>query len=364
MIVDCAVYRDGHRRQAGSLDLSEAFEQREAGDFVWVGTVNPTADELDRIRQVFGLHELAVEDAREFHLRPKIEQFEGVVSEVGAVRLMILRTARYDDAREEIDFGEISVFIAEDFVITVRQGGAGELRSARARLERRPELLRVGTAAAVWAILDTVVDGYAPVIGEVERDIEELEGTVFSGAVAPTERIYFLRREVSNFYRAVHPLLAVVAAVERTAPEPLAPYLRDVHENLALVNEEVAAHRDLLSTVLQANIAVISVEQTAVGVQQNATIETLTKLSTIFLPLTFVTGFFGQNFGWLVDHIGSPQAFLIYGLGAMVLPLIALLSWFRISSRRRALAAGSVDGSTGLVSVRPGADSGTAPTRI
>jgi magnesium transporter len=133
-------------------------------------------------------------------------------------------------------------------------------------------------------------------------------------------------------------MLAVVAAMERTASDPLAPYLRDVHENLSLVNEEVAAHRDLLSTVLQANIAVISMEQTAVGVQQNSTIETLTKLSTIFLPLTFVTGFFGQNFGWLVDHIASPQAFLWYGLGAMVLPLVALLSWFRISGRRRALS--------------------------
>ena len=254
----------------------------------------------------------------------------------GAVQLIILRTARYDQVREEIDFGEISVFVADDFVITVRQGVASELKAARARLERRPELLGTGTQAVVWAILDTVVDGYAPVIGEVERDIEELEGTVFSGAVAPTERIYFLRREVSNFYRAVHPLSAVVAAVQRAAPDPLAPYLRDVQENLSLVNEEVAAQRDLLSTVLPANIAVISVEQTAVGVQQNATIETLTKLSTIFLPLTFVTGFFGQKFGWLVDHIASPQAFVFYGLGAMVLPLVALLSWFRINSRHRA----------------------------
>ena len=336
MIVDCAVYRDGRRRQSGPLDVTQAFDRRDDGDFVWLGTVDPSPGELDRIRQLFGLHELAVEDAREFHLRPKVGQFEGTPGAGGAVRLIILRTARYDAARKEIDFGEISVFVADDFVITVRQGAASELKSARARLERRPELLRLGTPAVVWAILDTVVDGYAPVIGEVERDIEQLEGTVFSGAVAPTERIYFLRREVSNFYRAVHPLPAVVAAVERTAPDPLAPYLRDVHENLSLVNEEVAAHRDLLSTVLQANIAVISVEQTAIGVQQNATIETLTKLSTIFLPLTFVTGFFGQNFGWLVDHIASPQAFVFYGLGALVLPLIALLSWFRISGGRRA----------------------------
>ena len=221
-------------------------------------------------------------------------------------------------------------------MITVRQGVASELRGARLRLERRPELLEAGSAAALWAILDQVVDGYAPVIGEVERDIEQLESTVFSGAVAPTERIYFLRREVTNFYRAVHPLLAVIATIERSAPDDLLPYLRDVHDNLALVNEEVAAQRDLLATVLEANIAVISVEQTKVSVLQNATIEQLTKLSTIFLPLTFVTGFFGQNFGWLVDNIGSLETFLVFGVGALVIPCVLLLFWFRMNARRRA----------------------------
>jgi magnesium transporter len=331
VIVDCAVYRDGRRQQAEKLTLEQAAGRQEDGAFVWLGTVDPNPAELQEIRDVFGLHELAVEDAREFHLRPKVEQYED------DVQLVILRTARYDDAREEIDFGEISVFLAPRFVITVRQGVASELRGARNRLERRPELLEAGSMSALWAILDQVVDGYAPVIGEVERDIEQLESTVFSGAVAPTERIYFLRREVTNFYRAVHPLLAVIGTIERTSPEPLLPYFRDVHDNLALVNEEVAAQRDLLATVLEANIAVISVEQTKVSVLQNATIEQLTKLSTVFLPLTFVTGFFGQNFGWLVDSIGSFWTFLVFGIGALLIPCIALLFWFRIDTRKRAL---------------------------
>ncbi|MET0865664.1 MAG: magnesium and cobalt transport protein CorA [Nakamurella sp.] len=331
MIVDCAVYRDGRRQQAEAITLEEAAARQQEGAFVWLGTVDPSPAELQEIRDVFGLHELAVEDAREFHLRPKVEQYED------EVQLVILRTARYDDAREEIDFGEISVFLAPRFVITVRQGVASELRGARTRLERRPELLEAGSMSALWAILDQVVDGYAPVIGEVEKDIEQLESTVFSGAVAPTERIYFLRREVTNFYRAVHPLLAVIGTIERTTPEPLLPYFRDVHDNLALVNEEVAAQRDLLATVLEANIAVISVEQTKVSVLQNATIEQLTKLSTIFLPLTFVTGFFGQNFGWLVDSIGGFWTFLVFGVGALLIPCIALLFWFRANARKRAL---------------------------
>ena len=207
------------------------------------------------------------------------------------MRLVILRTARYDDEAEEVDFGNIAIFVAPTFVITVRQGVPSKLHEARQRLEQRPELLAVGSSSALWAILDEVVDDYAPVVAGLERDIDEIEATVFSGSVAPTERIYSLRSEATDFYRAVHPLLAVVATVERPPrPRKLQPYLRDVQDHLLLVEEEVAAQRDLLGTVLQANMAVLSVEQTRVGVRQNATIEQLTVLATVFLPLTFITG--------------------------------------------------------------------------
>ena len=175
------------------------------------------------------------------------------------------------------------------------------------------------------------MDGYAPVVAGLERDIDQIEATVFSGAVAPTERIYSLRREATDFYRAVHPLIAVVATIERTTAVPeLGPYLRDVQDHLLLVNEEVAAQRDLLGTVLQANMAVISVEQTKVSVRQNSTIEQLTILATVFLPLTFVTGFFGQNFGWLVGRIDTLPAFLFYGIGGLAVPLVLLFLWLRL----------------------------------
>ncbi len=227
-------------------------------------------------------------------------------------------------------------------MITVRQGVASELHGARARLEPRPALHKSGSAAVLWAILDQVIDGYTPVVAELERDIEQVEETVFAGAVAPTERIYFLRREVTNFYRAVHPLLAVVGGVERgVTAKKLLPYFRDVHDHLSLVNEEVAAQRDLLATVLEANMAVISGEQTAVGVRQNATIERLTILATIFLPLTFVTGFFGQNFAWLVDDIAGLSAFLIFGIGGLVLPCVLLYLWLHHNSKQQAKEAGA-----------------------
>jgi magnesium transporter len=336
MIIDCAHYLDGRRRDEGPVPLEEAAARCVQGGFVWLGLLEPGEEELAQVRDTFGLHELATEDALNIHMRPKIENYDQ------NVQLVILRTARYDDDTEEVQFGEISVFLAPTFIITVRQGVASELRGARQRLEQRPDLLAAGSTSALWAILDEVVDDYAPVVAGLEHDIDQVEATVFSGAVAPTERIYSLRRQATDFYRAVHPLLAVTGSVERMVDKKLRHYLRDVRDHLLLVDEEVAAQRDLLGTVLEANMAVISVEQTKISVQQNSTIEQLTVLATIFLPLTFVTGFFGQNFGWLVAHIAGGAAFIAFGIGGLLVPLALLFSWLRFRNpsridRRRAL---------------------------
>jgi magnesium transporter len=334
MIVDCADYLDGRRSDEGPMSLPEAATRAGQGGFVWLGLFESDEAELAQVRDIFGLHELAVEDAQNMHMRPKIDIYDK------DVELIILRTARYDDDAEEVEFGEISVFLSPTFVIAVRQGVASDLRPARQRLEQRPELLAAGSSSALWAIMDQVVDGYAPVVAGLEHDIDQIEGTVFSGGVAPTERIYSLRNEATDFYRAVHPLLAVTAIVERAAPKKLRPYFRDVRDNLLLADEEITDQRDSLTAVLQANMAVISVEQTRVSVQQNSTIEQLTILATVFLPLTFVTGFFGQNFGWLVRHISGFDTFLAYGIGGLVVPLVLLFSWLRLRSvRARAAAA-------------------------
>ena len=330
MIIDCAHYQDGRRTDEKGVPLQDVAARRTEGGFVWLGLFEPDQAELDHVRDVFGLHELAVEDALNMHMRPKIERYEP------DIQLVILRTARYDEAAEEIEFGEISIFLAPTFVITVRQGVASELRDARQRLEQHPELMAVGSASALWAVLDQVVDGYGPVVTELERDIDQIEATVFSGAAAPTERIYSLRREANDFYRAVHPLLPVTATVERMVDKKLRHYLRDVQDHLLLAEEEIAAQRDLLGTILEANMVVISVEQTRISIRQNTTIEQLTILATIFLPLTFVTGFFGQNFGWLVRHVDGVGEFVIYGIGGLVVPLVLLFTWLRRSRRARA----------------------------
>jgi magnesium transporter len=328
MIVDCAHYKDGHRTEEGMVPLEETAARRADGGFVWLGLFEPGEGELAQVRETFGLHELAVEDALILHRHPKIASYDP------DVQLVIVRTARYDGDDEEVDFGEISVFVAPTFVITVRQGVATDLTGVRQRLEERPELLATGSVSVLWAVLDAVVDTYAPVVLEVERDVDEIEATVFSGAVAPTERIYSLRGQATGFYRAVHPLVAVISTVERTAPKKLRPYLRDVHDHLVRVDEGIADQRELLRQVLEANMAVISVEQTRVSVQQNRTIQQLTILATIFLPLTFITGFFGQNFGWLVDHIESLPAFIVYGVGGLAVPMALLISWMRLRMPR------------------------------
>jgi magnesium transporter len=329
VIVDCAHYQDGRRQHQGPMELGRAAELcLENEGFVWLGLFEPDPTELADVQERFGLHDLAVEDAQSFHLRPKIERYED-----GGIFFAVFRTARYVEDREEVEVGEVSVFISRRFVITVRQGSASELHGARLRLEDRPELLKQGTGAALWAILDTIVDGYAPVIQGLERDVEEVEATVFRGAVAPTERIYLLRREATDFYRAVHPLLGPLEALERGAylevSNELSQFFRDVNDHLKLVNEEIVALRDVLATVLQANMAVISNQQTEISVRQNETMKRLTLVATIFLPLSFITGFFGMNFGWLIGHITAFWVFAVYGLGSLALSTAGIYLWFR-----------------------------------
>ena len=313
MIVDCAHYNDGRRQHEGPMRPEEAAAicGREPG-FVWLGMVDPDPDELLAMQDVFGLHELAVEDAQSFHLRPKVEQYEGNIA------FVVLRTARYLPDVEEVEFGEISIFAGESFLITVRQGAASDLHSARLRLEARPQLLREGPQAALWAILDQVVDDYAPVVEELERDIEELERTVFSGDVAPVQRIYLLRREVSDFYRAVHPLMAPVGALARGALLDVQPavgqYFRDVSDHLTLVNEEVSAQRDLLTTILQANMAVI-------GVEQSDIVRKISGWAAIITVPTFIASFYGMNF----EHMPELRWEGSYPLVIAVMLLTALL---------------------------------------
>ncbi len=331
MIVDCAHYRGGHRQHEGAMEIQSAAEiaHHEAGHgFVWIELCEPDAEELAAIQRQFGLNELAVEDAQSFHLRPKLEHYDEA-----DILFAVLRSATYIGQRDQVEFGEVSIFLSRRFVITVRQGATSELRPARERMERRPDLVEHGTSAVLWAILDKIVDDYVPVIEGLEQDLDEVEDTVFRGSPAATERIYWLRNEATDFYRAVHPLLAPLDSLQRgiyaQVDDHLIPFFRDVNDHLKLVNEELLGQRDSLTVVLQANMAVISLEQNKIGVRQNDVMKQLTIIATLFLPLSFITGFFGMNFGWMVGHITSFWLFALLGVGSLLASCAALISWFR-----------------------------------
>jgi magnesium transporter len=331
VIIDCAHYRDGRRQHEATLNVADAAEISHGEDddgFVWIGLVDPAPEELSELQARFGLNELAIEDAQTFHLRPKLELYDEP-----HVLFCVVRSARYDDEHEAVEFGEVSIFLHPRFVISVRQGGVAELGPARRRLERRPDLLRHGSSAVLWAILDKMVDDYAPVVAGLEQDVDEVEHVVFGGSAAATERIYRLRGEATDFARAVHPLLGPLESLQRgiypQIAEPLVPFFRDINDHLKLVNEEVQGQRDALASILQANMAVISLQQTELNVRQNEAMRVLTVIATIFLPLTFLTGFFGMNFGWLVRRIDPFWVFAVFGVGSLLVSAFLLYGWFR-----------------------------------
>jgi magnesium transporter len=321
MIVDCAHYRDGARQHEGPLDIDRAAELAAAGgggEFVWLGLHDPSDEELDRVGEGFGLHELALEDARDPHERPKLEEYEDSF-------FIVLKTARYDDRREVVDFGEINLFLGSGYAIVVRYGEASGLTAARKRLEARPELLREGPAAVGWAVLDKVVDDYMPVVAGIDNDIQEVEEEVFAAERADvTQRIYFLKREVIQFHHAVFPLLGPLEALQRGAypqvPEPLRRFLRDVTDHARRVNEEVNAQRELLTSILEANLALLSV-------RQNEVVKQISAWAAIIAVPTFIASVYGMNFEHMPEldsPIGYPLA-----LAAMVVAVLALHRFFR-----------------------------------
>jgi magnesium transporter len=320
VIVDCAHYKDGERQHEKPLQIDTAAAlaaDASAGEFVWLGLREPDPAELERAGEAFGLNELAVEDAGEEHQRPKLEDYDGSF-------FMVLKTARYDDAREVVDFGEINLFLGPGYAIAVRHGEASDLRPARARLEERPELLREGPAAVAWAILDQVVDDYAPVVDGIDNDIQEVENAIFSGSGDSTQRIYFLKREVIEFHNAVYPLLVPLESLERGAyvqiGDVVRPFFRDVADHARRINEEVSADRDLLTSILEANLALLSV-------QQNEVIRGISAWAAIIAVPTFFASVWGMNFAHMPEldkTWGYPMA-----LALMAVAVLALHRFFK-----------------------------------
>jgi magnesium transporter len=320
MIIDCAVYHDGMRRP-GELALADAFEAAsEDSGFVWIGLYEPDEEEFDSVRREFNLHELAVEDAIKAHQRPKLEVYDDTV-------FAVLKTARYLEAEEAVEFGEIMLFIGPQFVVTVRHKPASELRGVRKHIEGRPDLLRFGPGAVLYAIMDRVVDDYLPVIEGLDQDIKEVETQVFSEeGHNPAERIYMLKREVIEFHQATAPLAEPLDRLVRgqvpVLHEDMPEYYRDVQDHLVRVVEQVNAFRDLLTSVLQANLTQVALRQNEVGMRQNADMRRISAWVAIVAVPTMIAGIYGMNFDYMPEltwTIGYPLALAVMALACVAL---------------------------------------------
>jgi magnesium transporter len=314
VIVDCAHYRGGERQHEEPLEI-EAAAQLAAGadedEFVWLGLRDPSAAELERAERGFDLNPLAVEDARHAHQRPKLEDYDGSV-------FIVLRPARYVDETESVEFGEIHLFLARHYAIAVRRGEASELKPARRRLEQS-ELLARGPGAVAWAVVDKVVDDYAPVVLGIDNDIQEVEQDIFARGADSTERIYFLKREVIEFHRAVAPLLPPLEALERGAYPQIDPelrrYFRDVSDHARRIEEHVNSQRELLTSILEANLALLSV-------RQNEVVRTISAWAAIIAVPTFLASIWGMNFAdmpELREPWGYPMALALMAVAVAVL---------------------------------------------
>jgi magnesium transporter len=335
-MVDSAIYLEG-RRTASPTSLAETFRSlREQTDAVgWIGLYRPTQDELAALAAEFDLHELAVEDAIVAHQRPKLERY-------GATLFVVLRAARYLDESEEVEFGEVHLFVGHDFVITVRHSEAPDLSAVRRRLESDPELLARGPEAVLYAILDRVVDGYVPVVRGLHNDIDEIETEVFRGDPAVSRRIYELSREVIEFERAVRPLATVIQSLSAGfekygTDEELRRYLRDVEDHLTQVREQVEGFRHLLRDILTVNATLVAQKQneemktlTEASMDQNEEVKKISAWAAILFAPTLIGTVYGMNFDVMPElhwQLGYPMAIGLMGLVSATL--------FGIFKRRR-----------------------------
>jgi magnesium transporter len=288
VIVDTAVYEHGKRRE-GSFDPAAAHRAcADLDTFVWIGLHDPTAAEFESIRDNFRLHPLAVEDAIESHQRPKIEIYDDML-------FIVLKTARYVDPEEVVDIGEIMIFIGDGYIITVRHGQPSPLAEVRSALEGDQKLLEHGPSAVLHAIVDRVVDGYGPAIEGLDTDVVQVEEQVFTPQSAgnPVERIYRLKREVLHFLRATAPLIDPVERLARghyaQVHSEVKHYFRDVNDHLIRARDQLEGLNDLLTSVLEANLAQVTV-------RQNEDMRRISAWVAIGVVPTMIAGIYGMNF--------------------------------------------------------------------
>src|SRR5262245_22266777 len=291
-VVASVAYADGRRvGDVAIADISDVLKKPDV--FVWVGLLDPAPELLEQIQQEFCLHDLAVEDARLAHQRPKLEQY-------GDSIFVVLRPAVWSEEEHRVVLGETHLFVGPQYVVSVRHGSSASYAPVRARCEATPQLLNKGPGFVLYAIMDFVVDHYFPIVECLEDELETLEDRIFGETFNrdTTRRIYELKRDLLEVKRAVSPLVDMCNRLVRfdldVIPEDTRPYFRDVYDHAIRINEIVDNLRELLTSALEANLSLISVAQ-------NDAMKKLAGWAAIFAVPTMIAGIYGMNFKWMPE---------------------------------------------------------------
>ncbi|MCK9388700.1 MAG: magnesium/cobalt transporter CorA [Sulfuritalea sp.] len=318
MLINCVAYQDG--RKLADLDIEEISDYLERpGCFVWVALRDASHAELEKMREEFSLHPLAVEDAHKGHQRPKIEEYGYGESLFAVIHLL-------EQQHGEIAVGEVDIFVGHNFVLSVRNHSSQHLLGVRERCEREPELLSHGAGFVLYAIMDAVVDRYFPLIDAIESELEAVEEHIFDKGAARTniERLYDLKRRMVALKHAVAPLMEAVAKLTSGRVPPVCAnsrdYFRDVYDHLVRINAQLETIRDTIGTAIQVSLSSVAIEQSDVG-------KRLAAWAGIFAVATAFAGIWGMNFKAMPElqwEYGYPLA-----LGVIVSACALLFFRFR-----------------------------------
>ncbi|MBK9943214.1 MAG: magnesium/cobalt transporter CorA [Kouleothrix sp.] len=320
-IVNCVAYAHGRRFEHVAIDeIGEVLKQPDR--FIWIGLHEPDEELLRRVQAEFDLHELAIEDAHHAHQRPKIEIYADSL-------FIVLRTAQMRSGQRQIDFGETHIFVGERYLVSVRHGSSLSYVDVRARCEATPQLLQKGPGFALYALMDSIVDQYFPVIDTLEQELLALEDQIFGDSVSrdTTAQIYSLKRELLHLKQAISPLIDMCTRLMRfdlaIIPEDTRNYFRDVYDHVIRINEMVDTLRELLTAALEANFSLISINQ-------NDVMKRFAGWAAIIAVPTMIAGIYGMNFANMPELIlpfGYPLVLLV-----IVVSCVSLYAYFKHAS--------------------------------
>lgn len=316
-VVNCVAYgRNGERRDI-SLDAISDVLAVDDGSFVWVGLYEPDESILDKLQEEFGLHDLAVEDAHNAHQRPKVEAY-------GNSLFIAIHTAQTVDSH--IRFGETHIFVGPRYLVTVRHGASSSYAPARARMEREADLLQHGPGAALYSVLDMVVDNYLPIVDEFTHELNELEQDVFSEEFRrdTVHKLYDLKRELTRLRMAVSPLQDILGQLARARSalidEEIQLYFRDVHDHTVRLNETTDTLREMLTAAMTVNLSLVTV-------QQGETVKRLGAWAALLAAPTLIASWYGMNFTHMPELAGAYSYWIL--IGVVIVVCVVLYGMFK-----------------------------------